>query len=35
MMPKILSRKVIYTTPWMQLIEKQVSLHPGNDAEAF
>lgn len=35
MMPKILSRRVLYTTPWMQLIEKQVSLHPGNDAEAF
>ena len=34
-MPKILSRKVLYTTPWMQLIEKQVLLHPDNGAEAF
>lgn len=33
--PKILSRRVLYTTPWMQLIEKQVLLHPDNDAETF
>jgi len=35
MTPKILSRRVLYTTPWMQLIEKQVESVPGEDVNFF
>lgn len=34
-MPKILSRHNIYTTQWLQLIEKTVELSPGAEAEHF
>ena len=34
-MPKILSRHIIHTTPWLQLIEKKVKLCPGAEVESF
>lgn len=34
-MPKILSRRIIHSTPWLQLIEKAVELSPGMNAESF
>ncbi|HAH31267.1 MAG TPA: hypothetical protein DCL44_03015 [Elusimicrobia bacterium] len=35
MMPRILSRHIIHTTPWLRLIEKVVELHPGKNDESF
>ena len=34
-MPKILTRHIIHTTPWLELIEKTVELYPGAEAESF
>lgn len=34
-MPEILSRKILQTTPWMELIEKKVSFHPEDAPELY
>ncbi|HAJ26709.1 MAG TPA: hypothetical protein DCG53_05605 [Syntrophus sp. (in: bacteria)] len=34
-MPKIMSRRVLHTTPWLQLIEKKVSLNHDRKPELF
>jgi ADP-ribose pyrophosphatase len=33
--PKIVSRKVLHTSPWMQLIEKEVKFSPAGKVESF
>lgn len=34
-LPNVLSRKVVYSSPWMDVIEKQVQITPGKNTESF